>query len=258
MDSNINRQKEINWTKGEFPTWAKMLVAVAIVLLMMLVFFRVGTFEVSGNVHYSLEDIADASGITEGDILMGVNKTSTASRLLVELPYLEQVIIHKELPGTVRFEVQECTAAAVCVSEFSTYWTMNAKGKLLEEIENPDEAGDSAYPVISGAFLTLPTGGDIAVFDDSFRGELSMRVLSAVLDTELLGKISEINVEDTEDVYLLYEDRIEVHLGEGNEAEYKLQYLKAVLPELGDSASGLLDLSFSGGEQAVFHPIVRD
>lgn len=256
MDSNNNPQKEIDWTKGAFPAWAKMLVAVAIVLLMMLVFFRVRTFEASGNVHYTLEEIAEASGITEGDILMGVNKTSTASRLLVKLPYLEQVIIHKELPGTVRFEVRECTAAAIGESEFSTFWTMNEKGKLLEEVESPDEDSNSAYPVISGAYLTLPTGGDIAVYDDVYRGELAMRVLSAVLDTELLSKIDEINVEDTEDVYLLYDERIEVHLGSGDEAEYKLQYFKSVLSSLEDGVSGVMDLSFATGEKAIFHPLV--
>ena len=54
-------------------------------------FSGVETFEVSGNVRYTAEEVAEASGITKGDILMAVNKTRTASRLLVKLPYVEEV-----------------------------------------------------------------------------------------------------------------------------------------------------------------------
>lgn len=254
MDTGEQNKKKIDWSRGDFPTWVKMLVAVAVVLLMMLVLFRVKTFEVQGNVRYSIEEVAQASGITEGDFLMGVNKTSTASRLLVKLPYLKSVTIYKSLPGTVRFEVEECEAAVIGVSEFATYWVMNGEGKLLEEIEEPE--GDLPYPVIEGTLLTLPAGGDMASFDDDARGKLSMELVSSVADTSLVSAISKISVEDPSDVYLVYEDRIEIHIGDGDDAEYKLQYFKAVLSQLAQDASGVMDLSFSKGEQAVFHPLI--
>lgn len=255
MDTE-KQDRKINWGRGNVPTWLKMLVAVAVVLLLTLVLFRVRTFEVSGNSRYSLEEITQASGITDGDILLGVNKTRTASRLLVKLPYLEKVVIRKSLPGTIQFEVEECSAQMIAVSEFSTYWTMNAEGKLLEEVDAPDESENSAYPVIVGPLLTLPTGGDIAVFNDSASGALGITIANAVSDTGLSGKISEINVEAAGDVYLVYEKRLEVHLGDGSDAEYRLQYFKAILSQLDETASGLVDISFSAGEQAIFHPIV--
>ena len=59
MDSSPQTRR---WNRGGFPTWAKMLVAVAVVLLFSLVFFRVRTFEVSGNVRYTAEEVAEASG----------------------------------------------------------------------------------------------------------------------------------------------------------------------------------------------------
>ena len=54
MDSEKTRRSH-NWNQGVFPTWAKMLVAVAVVLLFSLIFFRVRSFEVSGNVRYTAE-----------------------------------------------------------------------------------------------------------------------------------------------------------------------------------------------------------
>lgn len=255
MDQNQQNQKNIDWTQGGFPTWGKMLVAVAVVLLLMLVFFRVRTFEVTGNVRYSLEEISEASGLAEGDILMGVNKTSTASRLLVKLPYLEEVVIEKALPGTIRFSVKECAAAALTTSEFSTYWLINEEGKLLEEIENPDESTYSAYPLITGTVVTMPTGGETAEFDNETKGEIAMEVLSAVIDTSLSGKVSEIVLAEDGSVNLIYDSRIEVRLGDGSDAMYKLQYLKAVVEEISEGQKGALDLSFSTGETAIFHPI---
>lgn len=254
MDNSQNMQKDIDWTKGGLPTWAKMVISVAVVLLLMLVFFRVRSFEVSGNVRYSADEIAEASGITQGDILLGVNKTSTASRLLVKLPYLEQVIIEKRLPGTIRFEVKECVAVGAAASEFGTYWLLNEEGKLLEEAGEVDDGADFAYPVIEGILIDLPTGGDIVSFSDVLRGRIAMDVLRAVTDTGLSGNISVINVEDDSGVYLIYDGRLEVRLGNAEDAEYKLQYFKAVLSKLDDNATGAVDLSFSGGERAVFHP----
>ena len=76
---------------GGVPMWGKMLISVAVVLLLLIVFFRVDEFEVSGNVRYTAEEVAGASGVTVGDVLMGVNKTQTAGRILAGLPYVETV-----------------------------------------------------------------------------------------------------------------------------------------------------------------------
>lgn len=251
-------QQEIRrrfWQKGGFPAWAKMVVAVAVVLLFVLIFFRVRSFEVVGNVRYTAQEVADASGLTEGDILMSINKTSTAGRLLTKLPYVEQVKISKEMPGTIRFEVEECSAAFMAESEFSTQWLLNENGKLLEEVEAGDEEAETGYPVIKGTCLMLPTAGDQASFDDILKGDAAMELMNAVLDAGLGTQVEEVDVSDLQNIILRYEGRLEVRLGDGSEGEYKLNYLKAVLPQLGETARGALDLSFSEGEQAVFHPI---
>lgn len=252
MDSSPQTRR---WNRGGFPTWAKMLVAVAVVLLFSLVFFRVRTFEVSGNVRYTAEEVAEASGITKGDILMAVNKTRTASRLLVKLPYVEEVRVYKEMPGTVRFEVTECTAAMAARSEFSTYWLMTKDGKLLEEVDSRDDSKLSGLPVIEGVNLTLPTQGAAAEFDDVLSGKTAMELVDAILDAGLDGSVTELNLEDPSNITMQVGDDLTVWLGDGSDGAYKLQYLLAVQKQLTAGKRGVLDLSFSSGEQAVFHPL---
>ncbi len=254
MDQNQQKQKNIDWSRGGFPTWAKMLVAVAVVLLLMLVLFRVRSFEVEGNIRYTPEEIFEASGLGEGDILMGVNKTSTASRLLVKLPYLKQVTIEKALPGTIRFTVEECTAQGMAMTDYGTYWVINREGKLLEEVDGPQEGERSAYPLITGVHLALPFAGELAEFDQDGLGNLALELLNQVEAAGLASRISEINLEDPTAVYLIYDDRLEVRLGNGYDGAYKLAYLKAVVGEIGETQKGALDLSFSTGETAIFHP----
>lgn len=254
MDTERTPQTR-RWNRGGFPTWAKMLVAVAVVLLFSLVFFRVKTFTVTGNVRYTADQVAEASGITKGDILMAVNKTRTASRLLVKLPYIEEVRVYKEMPGTVRFEVKECSAVMAAKSEFSTYWLMTEDGKLLEEVDSREDPKLSGIPVIEGVNLSLPTLGQQAVFDDVLSGKTAMELIGAISDAGLLGSVSELNLEDPSNITLQYGNDLAVWLGDGSDGAYKLQYLLAVQAQLTAGKRGVLDLSFSSGQQAVFHPL---
>ena len=255
MPSDRNTRKEFDWTRGALPAWAKMVIGVAVVLLVMLVMFRVRSFEVSGNVRYTAEEVAEASGITEGDILMGVNKTQVASRLIARLPYVEQVVIEKVLPGTIKFEVTECTAAAIVTSEFSTIWLMSESGKLLEKIEETNR-NRYPYPEVTGTVLSLPTAGEQAVYEDYDKGTKATELLDAVRRAGLEQQITEINVENLQDLVVIYEDRVEVQLGMASDVDYQLEYLKAVIGKIGATERGILDLRFSVGEEAIFHRIV--
>ena len=252
MEQVEKQEQKRSWIRTGLPMWARTLVAVGAVLLLILVFFRVDEFEVSGNVRYTAEEVADASGVTKGDVLMGVNKTQAASRILIKLPYVQQVEVAKVLPGAVRFTVVECQAVMAAESEFGTVWLMNEDGKLLEKLDNDEEI---AYPFIQGVVLDLPTAGDPAVFEDPERGEAAMEAVREIRAARQQEHIRIVDVTDLEQIALSYDDRVEVRLGDGGDLAYKLQYMAAAMERLGDSAHGALDVSFSTGDRAVFHPL---
>jgi hypothetical protein len=137
-------------------------------------------------------------------------------------------------------------------SEFSADWLLSKNGKLLEEA---DESAETAYPLITGTELLLPTAGDMAQFDDGAKGEMAMTLAKEIESLGLSDMITEINVGDLENVSVVYGSRLEVLLGDGSDGSYKLQYLQAVLGNLDPEARGTIDLSFSAGETAIFHPL---
>lgn len=240
------------WEKKGLPMWARTLIAVGVVLLLILVFFRVNQIEVAGNVRYTQEEVADASGVTLGDVLMGVNKTRAASRILVKLPYVEQVIVSKILPGTVRFELVECKAVAAAESEFGTRWLINEDGKLLEAVDNDEII---AYPLIQGAVLDLPNAGDQAVYSDPDLGAIATETLQELRNAGVQDQIRLIDVTDPNQITLSYDDRVEIHMGDITDIAYKIQYMIMALEKLGPDSRGMLDLSFTEGKQAFFHPL---
>ncbi len=246
------QDQEERWSRPGIPMWGRTLIAVGVVVLLLLVFFRVDQFEVEGNVRYSVEEVADASGITIGDVLMGVNKTKAASRIIVGLPYVQQVVVHKVLPGTVRFTLVECKAMAAAQSEFGKVWLVNADGKLLESLDNSENIG---YPLIQGPVLDLPTGGDPIAFDDPEAGALGMQTATELTAAGVSDQITIIDVSDPASIKLSYQDRIEVQLGDGTDLQYRIQYMIGALEKLSGNAKGVLDLTFALGEQAVFHPL---
>lgn len=87
------------------------------------------------------------------------------------------------------------------------------------------------------------------------RGTWPLELLEQICAAGLEGYISEINVEDLQEVSLRYLDRFEVLLGDGSDGAYKLQYMVEAVATLSETDTGVLDLSFQNGTQAVFHPI---
>ena len=239
-------------TRRGVPLWGRTLIVAAVALILMLVLFRVREFQVEGSVRYTAEEVAEASGVGLGDLLLGVNKTQAASRILVRLPYVRQVVVSRSLPGTVRFQVTECRAMAAAESATGAKWLMNSDGKLLERVEGDERLG---YPVIRGAILDLPNAGDLAAFQNENRGQAALTIARAVQQAGLEQQVTAIDVSSVSLQSVTWEDRVEVLLGDGKDLDYRLQYMLAALERLPEDARGQLDLSFPEEEQAVFHPL---
>ena len=254
-EQTVRQEQEENRRRNGIPLWTRTLIAVVAVLLVLLVFFRVEEFQVSGNVRYTADEVAAASGITNGDVLMSVNKTRAASRILVKLPYVRQVTMSKALPGTIRFDVVECKALVGAESEFGARWLMNSDGKLLEKLGDDAEM---SLPLIQGVILDLPNAGDPASFDDGIKGEAAMEVARALEEAGLLQTVKVIDVSDPDDIILSYDDRVEVYIGDGTDVDYRLQYMIGAMAKLDADVRGSLDLSFQEGNHAVFHPMITE
>ena len=100
------------------------------------VFFRVEFVEVEGNARYSEEQILEAAHINMGENLILTQKDVIVQRLYDTLPYIDSVTVKKRFPTTLRLVITETAPAAVIATEDeSSWWLMDGKGKILEQID---------------------------------------------------------------------------------------------------------------------------
>ena len=246
---------QLNRLRKRLPVWARLCILAVLLLLLSTFCFRVRNIEVSGNQRYTTEQITETCGFSTGDQLLTLNRTQAAARLLVKLPFLQQVCIHRRLPGTVVIEVAESTASAVVLSDYGTWWMISSDGKLLQEIDDEDP-DFSSYPLLTGTEVTLPVSGDLAEYQDTATADILYKVLDGVLACGMQTTVETIDASDLSSVTVLYDNRLTVELGDASDAEYKLLYFLAVLDSLPADASGVVDVSFTSAleEQAIFHP----
>lgn len=227
------------------------LAAVAAVIFGITVFFRVNTIVVRGNSVYDSAAVIGASGISKGDNLLTVNKSAVAAGIEVALPYVEHVRIARVMPDTVILEITESQAVFSVRAEDGSYWLMNFYGKLLEQVDAETAAKKA---VVEGFTVKDPAVGEKAQSATPDNLEAMKQLLLALDGTGLVDKLTAVNASKTYDLTVRYTDQFEIRFGSTQDLAYKVRYLMAVMPELLDYQSGIIDVTFEEEKVARFMP----
>ena len=263
-------------------------VAVAVFIgLVLMAFLRVRNISVVGNSMYSREEIQEASGISEGSALLLVNKTTAASRIRAQLPYIDEVRVGIGLPDTVKIEVVELETTFAVAADDGSFWLINSGGRLIERITGKD-AGD--YLKIEGVRIESGETGDQAKAVEepeapapekeeneeeeeteeeteeeeaeerppeasaAERLDAALQIVRQLAEEDDIRSITSVDVSSIYDLQIWYGTRFQVKLGGTSELSYKLEYMVAALAQLDSYQSGVLDLTFQEAKKATFIP----
>ena len=227
-----------------------MLVVVAVFVFGLAIFFKVTDIQVTGNNVYTAQEVVDASGIQMGDNLVTISKGSVVGKILAQLPFVEEISMERVLPGTVVIHVSESDVIYTVDGDDGAQWLMNGGGKILAKA---DAAAD--YPYLSGVTAEAPEiGSQITSAEQSENLTAALELLPLLEETEYISQVTEIQVDKTYDIVVLYGDTYEIHLGGTEQLEYKMQYLAAILDEPQVAEGGIIDLSLEESSVAVFKP----
>ncbi len=227
--------------KNVFLAPLAFLLVIALLIFVVSVFFNVSAIEVTGNNFYSAQQVAEASGIQQGDNLFFINRFSAASRIFSRLPYVEGVSIEKQLPGSLIVHITESEAIAY-VSSDDGWWAIDRSCKLLSKVEPSDSAellkieGLSAVSPAEGDILALASGSGETV-------EFLSQILSQIYALGLRQEISIISFDDPACPEFDYVGRFTVKLGGAENVPYKFQLLISVVNGLQPGDCGTIDLS---------------
>ena len=211
-----------------------MSVVVLAVLATLMVLtcsqvFKVRGILIVGNRNISKEDIIALSGVQEGDNLLSISDAELKKNLERNW-YLEYVGHEFDYRGTLTLHVNERMGMGV-VNVFGLYYVVDASGMVLE-------CAGSAYPdTVAGPKLTglawedksRVTVGNKLPVRDSGQLEAVQRVLTALDNTNMLGRVSLLDVKNLDNMYLMTTDGARIVLGDDAKLETKLLIAREVL-----------------------------
>ena len=237
-----------------------MAVVVLAVLATLMVLacsqvFKVRGILIVGNRNVSKEDIIALSGVREGDNLLSLSDAELKKNLERNW-YIEYIGHEFDYRGTLTLHINERMGMGV-VNVFGLYYVVDASGMVLE-------CAGSAYPdTVAGPKLTglvwednsRVTVGNKLPVRDSGQLEAVQRVLKALDSTNLLGRASNLDVKNLDNMKILTTDGASVVLGDDRNLETKLLIAREVLAvrePLGTVMGAKIDVS--SGREAHYIP----
>lgn len=237
---------------------------VSINLLFKVTSFRVETFDRTTPADtgiYTEDEIIAALGIETNTSLFGFSTTEKTAQLQTQFPYLDDVEVNIQLPGTVIIKVTPATERFACM--YSGGWVVLSDSlKILRsDISQPagltvlscslpadfaPTPGMFVEPVSYNSLLEGETETAETAHQDAT--EILMELLDELEAEALSDGVTVLNISDLSDISFTYQDRIQVLLGNSNRMDYKVRLAAVAIldPEKGLAASdkGTLDVSY--------------
>lgn len=228
-----------------------LLAALTIVLVVLQeTVFRLQTVYVIGNRNLTPQQVVMASGLVKGRNIFSISEEDVRKAISKNHTIIFQGM-QKEYPSTVYLYIEERQTVAV-MRWLGIQYTLDAEGIVMTE-ENTMSLPDG-LPVVTGFRVSaVNTGQPLAV-----RSEKQLQAYRAII-SELglqlyMDQITEINLSNPDNIYLVTAEGVTVRLGDSNYMQAKIGAIRtdmAYLRQLGKT-SGILDVTIP--EDAKYMP----
>ena len=254
---------------------ASVIAVVLAVVIGLSVFFNVERVVIYGNEAYSAWTIQEASGIEQGQSLLGIGRPRACGKIITALPYVKTARIGIKLPDTVNIYIEEFDVSYAVEAADASWWLITSNGKIAEQI---DKAAANSYTKIKGIQLVGPTVGEQAVALEVFEPEATeaegateeteaplvivtandrlkaaLLILESLEANEIVGEIASVDVTSLFNMELWYGSRYQVKLGDTSQMDKKISQMKQSVAQLNEYQSGILDVSYTTWTDGPFY-----
>lgn len=249
----MTRQRRHNRSRRDRGRFGALYICVCALLVLgalflaCIVFFRIQTIQVEGQIRYTQEEVIQASGLSVGDDLLFLDKYRIQRLIRSQLPYIESVYPQRVLPDRVVITIVECAPAAA-IWDRDVWRLINSSGKLLESVPQPP----SGCPIIDGVTpLTPEAGAKVLVSEEEQnRWSCALALLAALENREQLSRLNRLDcaagalTARYDEVYtLLLPTTIEYASVDVQQFSAFLNSLDAILDQLEQGGQDLIDFT---------------
>lgn len=217
-----------------------VVVSVALVVLISTV-FRLNQITIHGRVNRSAEDIVMKSGLVRGRNVLFIKEEDVRAEMAKDhtLIFLG---MQKAYPDEIHISIEERNSVAV-MQWAGIRYTLDDTGMVMDENNSIDTP--VTLPLVLGFKVNYVTVGNQLIVSNQKQMEAYKTIMYELYEQMCGEMITEINVSDVENIYLLTADGTTVKLGTSANMTAKIGTLKsfvAYMRQLGDS-TGYFDVS---------------
>lgn len=217
-----------------------LVLCFVFVIVCMALFLKIETIEVNGNERYTKEQIIEVSGISVGQNLYAINKKTAKGFIYAEYPYVNDVVIRRTLPSTLTFRVSEDVPkyyTEIC----GEYYILSGGLRVLER--TTDMPSTEEQPLIKILFSGIRSAivGNEVTFEKDLTFEYINNFIQRLNSHERAVELTEIDLTKRYNIYVTYQDRFKIYLGDNTETEMKLTFAGLMIDTFEPTQKGQVD-----------------
>lgn len=208
-----------------------VLLALALIgfLLARSTVFVLRSVQVEGDVtRYTPQQIADIAGVDMYQSIFSINEEQL--RQAVESNrYLRFEGMQIIYPDGLILRVSERQPSAT-VTYLGVMFVLDDEGRVLDQYGAQSETLD--VPVVTGLKIKRLAIGEELQTEMQWQTQAVQKVLAVLARSELTGRAVELNVEDSDNLYLMTTDGLKIELGDVENMETKISIAQEVLRQI--------------------------
>ena len=225
------------------------IVTVALVVVEQLV-FRLETVYVVGNDQKTPQQVVTASGLVRGRNMLGIEEEEVAAALAKDHTLIFKGM-QKEYPSTIYLYIQERHVASA-MQWLGMLYTLDCEGMVMTEASSSEIP--QGIPLVTGMMSNGIVVGQKFSPRNAKQLEAYTRIMQELELQLYANQVSEINLADPENIYLVTAEGVTVRLGDSRYMQAKIGAVRtdmAYLRQLGKTG-GILDVTTP--EDAIYMP----
>lgn len=243
------RTRKASQTKRQMLLLILVLAVVAGIVITGHV-FTLKDVRVIGNTTYSANDIARMAQLPFGENILMVDVEGIGTNFLGS-GYVEFLSARRILPDTIELTVRERTPRAM-INYLGVSLVIDEKGYIMEQ---RSDVPDLDVMTVTGVKLNTFQVGLKVTSTVPNQIETISTVLSAIYQSNSQSLLSELNVNDLDNLYVMARSGVQVMLGDANNLDTKLNTMRYMLDQLAAEGklTGVIYISGNPDQPSAVH-----
>jgi len=221
-------------------------------IVLNLPMFDITNIIIKGNNLLSQNDIVTYSNIKMGENIFKVNLKEVKKNLLRN-PRIEETSMKRVFPSTIFISVSERNDFAALYF-LGSFVKIDKEGIVLEVKQDMD---NTSILIITGIEIVDCTPNERVKLKDNNQLDAIIEIVFFMDKYELKDLVSEINIEDINDIRIYFIKGIEARVSRNSDIEEKIYMLKNIIIDIIKNNRGQGYIEMRGVKDPVFYPITK-